>query len=84
MTGFTPSILLVVFMKSVLTLNLGYEVEKKHAIRILKRTGRKKMTTSLNLHEEFPSTLMRLRLGLLNEDVADCFDISPTKSSFIF
>ena len=27
---------------------------------------------------------MRLRLGLLNEDVADGFDISPTKSSFIF
>ena len=27
---------------------------------------------------------MRLRLGLLNEDVADRFDISPTKSSFMF
>ena len=38
------------------------------------------MTTSLNLHDEFLLTLMRLRLGLLNEDVADCFDISPTKS----
>ena len=27
---------------------------------------------------------MRLRLGLLNEDVADRFDISPTKCSFNF
>ena len=27
---------------------------------------------------------MRLRSGLLNEDVADRFDISPTNSSFIF
>ena len=32
----------------------------------------------------FLLTLMRLRLGLLNEDVADRFDISSTKSSFIF
>ena len=28
--------------------------------------------------------LMRLRLGLLNKDVEDHFDISPTKSSLIF
>ena len=42
------------------------------------------MPTSLNPHDEFLLTLLRLRLGLLNEDVADRFDISPTKSSFIF
>ena len=42
------------------------------------------MPTSLNPHDEFLLTLMRLRLGLLNEEVADRFDISPTKSSFIF
>ena len=41
------------------------------------------MPTSLNPHDEFLLTLMRLQLGLLN-DVADRFDISPTKSSFIF
>ena len=52
-------------------------------MRILKRTGRKKMPTSLNPHDEFLLTLMRLRLGPLN-DVADRFDISPTKSSLIF
>ena len=42
------------------------------------------MPTSLNPHDEFLLTLMRLRLGLFNEDVADRFNISPTKSSFIF
>ena len=53
-------------------------------MQILKRTGRKKMATSLNPHDEFILKLMRLRLGLLNEDVADRFDISPAKPSFIF
>ena len=53
-------------------------------MRILKRTGREKITTSLNPYDEFFLTLIRLRLGLLNEDVADRFDMSPTKSSFIF
>ena len=52
----------------------------KHAMRIL----RKKMTTSLNHHDEFLLTLIRLRLRMLHEDLADYFDISPTKSSFIF
>ena len=42
------------------------------------------MRTSLNSHDEFLLTLMRLRLGKLNEDVGDRFDISPTKSSFTF
>ena len=53
-------------------------------MQILKRTERKKIPTSLNAHDEFLLTLMRLRSGLLNEDVADRFDISPTNSSFIF
>ena len=34
------------------------------------------MLTSLNPDDEFLLTLMRLRLGLLNEGVADGFDIS--------
>ena len=42
------------------------------------------MPTPLNSHDEFLLTLIRLRLGLLNEDVADRFHISLTKSSFIF
>ena len=42
------------------------------------------MPTSLNPHDKFPLTLMRLRLGMLKEEIADHFDISPTKSSFIF
>ena len=56
----------------------------KHAMRILKKTLRKKMTTSLNHHDEFLLTLIRLRLRMLHEDPADHFDISPTKSLFIF
>ena len=42
------------------------------------------MLTSLNPHDEFFLTLMRLRLRLLNEDVADRFDILPAKSSISF
>ena len=42
------------------------------------------MPTSLNPHDEFLLTLTRLRMGQLNEDAVDRFDISPTKSSFIF
>ena len=42
------------------------------------------MSTSLNPHDEFLLTLTLLQLGLLNEDVADRFDILPAKSSFIF
>ena len=42
------------------------------------------MLTSLNPHDESLLTLMRLRLVLLNKDVADRFDISPTLSSFVF
>ena len=45
---------------------------------------KKKMLTSLNPYREFLLRLIRLQLGLLNKDVADCFDISPTKSWFIF
>ena len=53
-------------------------------MRIIKTIGNKIMSTSLNPHDEFLLTLTRLRLGLLNEDVADRFDILPAKSSFIF
>ena len=42
------------------------------------------MLTSLNPHDEFFLTLMRLQLVLLNKDLADRFDISPTLSSFVF
>ena len=52
-------------------------------MRVLKRTGGKRILTSLNPHDEFLITL-RSRLRLLNEGIADHFDTSPTKSSFIF
>ena len=64
--------------------HIAYWKGPKHATRILKRAERKKMPTSLNPYGEFLLTLMRLRLGLLNEDVADCFHILATKSSIIF
>ena len=51
-----------------------------HAMQILKRTGREKMPTSFNLDDE----LVRLRMGLFNEEIPDRFDISSAKSSFIF
>ena len=38
----------------------------------------------LSHQDEFFLTLMRLRLGLLNEDIANRFGISPTLSSRIF
>ena len=44
-----------------------YWKRPKHAMWILKRAGKKKMPTSLNSHDEFLLTLMRLQLGLLNE-----------------
>ena len=59
--------------------HITYWKALKHAIQILE-----KKPTSLNPYDEFLVTLMRLRLGLLNEGVANHFDISPTKSSFIF
>ena len=64
--------------------HIAYWKGPKHAMRILKRAEKKKMPTSLNPYDEFVLTLMRLRLGLLNEDIPDCFHILPTKSSFIF
>ena len=69
--------------------HVTYWKEPKHTMQILKRTEKKQMSTSLNPHDEFLlafllALFLRLQLGLLNENVADCFDISPTKSSFIF
>ena len=64
--------------------HITYWKGPKHAMRILKRNGTKKMPAPLNPHDEFLLALTQLRLGLLNEEVGDCFDMSPTKPSFIF
>ena len=42
------------------------------------------MPTVLNPHAKILLTLMRLWLGLLNEDVADRFKMSPTKYVYLF
>ena len=51
--------------------------------RSLKFTGEKK-NKKLQSKDEFLLVLMRLCLGLMNEDVADRFCISPTHCSNIF
>ena len=38
----------------------------------------------LSQRDGFLLTLMRLRLGLLNEDLAQRFEVSPTLGSYIF
>ena len=38
----------------------------------------------LSQRDEFLLTLIRLRLGLLNEDLAERFGVSPTLCSYIF
>ena len=55
-----------------------------HVMQILNTTGRKKMPKSFNIDDEFLLTLVRLRMGLLNEDIPDRFDISSAKGSFVF
>ena len=49
-----------------------------------KRTFRHSTTKVLSHRDEFLLTLMRLRLGLQNEDLADRFGISPTVCSNTF
>ena len=81
---FYPGIPSVALFDTIFFLVKPYWKGPKHPMQFLKRTGRKKMPASLNSYDDFFKTFMRLRLGLLNEDVADRFDILPTKSSFIF
>ena len=52
----------------------------KHAKSFSKVRHRRCNTTKkLSQRDEFLLTLMRLRLGLLNEDLAESFEVSPTR-----
>ena len=55
-------------------------MEKNHTINVSK-AGRKRI---LNQNDELLLTLMKLRLGLLNKDLADRFTVSETTVSTIF
>nr|XP_047137787.1 uncharacterized protein LOC124814292 [Hydra vulgaris] len=50
----------------------------------LKRRFQSTKYRKLSHHDEFFLTLMQLRLGIFNEDIAEQFRISPTTSSYIF
>jgi hypothetical protein len=55
-----------------------------HNTSKLKRRFQSPTYRKLSHRDEFFLTLMRLRLGILNEDIAERFGISPTTSSNIF
>ena len=56
----------------------------KRASTKVKRNFQTKKSKILSHQDEFLLTLMRLRLGLLNEDLADRFGVSPTICSNTF
>ena len=64
--------------------NIACQKGPKYTIQILKRTGRKEISTGLTPHNEFLLTLMQLILVLINKAVSDCFHILLTKYSFNF
>jgi len=65
--------------------NMTYWKGPTHARLSSKVVHRKfKGVKKLTQRDEFLLTLMRLRLGLLNEDIADRFGISTAYASFIF
>ena len=69
-------ILSVALFNTIFTLRKPYIPHITYWWKGAKKNWKEKMPTSLNPGDEFLLTLMRLRLGLLNEDVADGFDIS--------
>ena len=57
----------------------------KHAENFSEVRYRRRYTTKkLSQRDEFLLILMRLRPGLLNEDLAERFGVSPTLCSYIF
>lgn len=62
----------------------GTKQSKVVASKIRKKSFISSNKKKLSLKNEFLMTLMRLRLGLLNEDLADRFCISPASCSNIF
>ena len=65
--------------------DLIYWKRRKH-VKIFGKVRHRRCNTpkKLSQRDEFFLTLMCLRLGLLNEDLAENFGVSPTLCSYIF
>ena len=72
------------FIKPFLS-DITFSKGPKHAKRFSK-TGHRRCNTpkKLGQHDQFLLTLIRLGLGLLNEDLTERFGVSPTLCSYIF
>ena len=65
--------------------DINYWKGPKHAKHISKvRHPSCNTPKKLSQRDEFLLTLIRLRLGLLNEDLAERFRVSPTLCSYVF
>ena len=58
--------------------------KKRVSTKLQKRTFEKSSQKKLSQKDEFFMTLVKLRLGLLNEDLADRFNVSPANCSNTF
>jgi len=62
----------------------GTKHNKTISSKLRKRTFVTSSQKKLSPKDELFLTLTRLRLGLMNEDLADCFNISPASCSNTF
>ena len=73
------------YLLSYLNYDIGEEQsEQTHIARLSVDSSVYRNSKTLSHHDEMLLTLMRIRLSLLNEDLADRFGISPTICSNTF